>query len=421
MFLTAVTGIASTLQNVIIGTSSYMVIATLLCTVGGVVGYLAARRTRRPYPLKMALFVFFLALLVFSWITQAGSQGTVGYYFVLLGCYAVVLFGGASKIITLALTASTLGAMLVLEHHAPSLILPHTTRLERFADVALALPLCLAMAVAVIHLIYREYQRERRAKDRVLDMVTTEKNRVEQAMREKQRLLSVVSHDIANALQVLQAELDIAHLPPRAGHPPPAADLDQMAYACTKIEEIIGSVRMMEGLERQQLSLQSQPVDLSAMFEYAQVIFGKRLSRRHMRFEFPQVGNGTRFVMAEPRILANQVFGNLISNAIKFSYPSSTIAFSVTREAERTTIRVSDRGVGIPPDLMADIFNTQTNATRKGTEGERGTGLGLRTVKHFVDLFGGQLEISTRPEQDYPDDHGTTVAIHLKSAATPAS
>jgi len=420
MFLSAVTGIASTIQNLVIGASPLMVLATVLCAAAGTVGYLAARRTRHPYRLKMTLFVFFLALLVFGWITQAGSQGTVGYFFVLVSCYAVVLFAGRSKGITLGLTATILVVMLLIEYWRPSAILLYMSPSQRFADVAPTIFLCMAMVVAVIHFIYREYQRERRAKTRVLDMVTTEKNRVERAMREKQRLLSVVSHDIANALAVLQAEIDIAHLPARPGQPRPTPDLDQVAYACTKIEEIIGSVRMMNAFEQDRLSFSTKPVDLTAMFEYAEVIFGKRMARRRMRFEFPALDDTTRFVQAEPRILANQVFGNLISNAIKFSYPDSKIVFTVSREGDETVVQVMDNGIGIPPHLLQSLFDTQADVAREGTQGEHGTGFGLRTVKHFVELFGGRMEVTSCSEQESPEDHGTVVAVRLKSAMNTA-
>ena len=419
MFLAVLTGVVSTLQNAIIGASRVMFVSTLLCTVGGVVGYLTARKTRRPYPLKLALYVFFLALLIFSWLTQSGSQGTIGYYFILVACYAVLLFPGVTKIVTLALTALTLGALLTFEHYRPDLIGMHASSFDRFVDVALAVPLCLTMVVGVLHLVYREYQRERRAKDRVLEMVTAERNRVERAMREKQRLLSVVSHDIANALTVLQAEIEMANLPGRERVVPAPPDLEQMAYACTKIEEIIGSVRMMESLEQQSRVLTTKPVDLMAMFEYAEVIFGKRLARRRMRFVFPTLDDRSRFVMAEPRILANQVFGNLISNAIKYSYLDSRIVFSVTRRGNTTTVQVSDEGIGMPPDMLSALFAGQANTPRKGTQGEQGTGFGLRAVKHFVELFGGWMEIASRAEAEHPDDHGTTVSVHLQCAANP--
>ena len=64
---------------------------------------------------------------------------------------------------------------------------------------------------------------------------------------------------------------------------------------------------------------------------------------------------------------------------------------------------------------MSNLFDLDAKTTHAGTDGEPGTGFGLRTVNHFVELFGGSLDISSRAEKDHPDDHGTTVAAHLTS------
>jgi len=413
MFLAGVTGICSTIENLVIGTSILMVAASLACTAAGLLGYWAARRTKKPARLKVAGFLFFLALLIFSWITQAGTNGTIGYYFILLGSFAMVLFKGAGKLVSLLVTVATVMALLLLEHHFPTAMLLHASAWERFADVATALPLCLFMSATIIHMVHREYQREKAAKDEALRLMTNEKERVETAMQEKQRLLAVVSHDIANALTVLQGEISLTRFATGSDRPTHALDLDRMSYACTNIEEIIGSVRLMEALEQGRITYRAKAVDLAAVFEYAEVIFGKRLAERRMHLIFPQLTDEIRFVMAEPRILANQVFGNLLSNAIRFSYPDSTIAISVARQGNEATIGVADHGVGMPPDLLANLFDLDAHTTRAGTDGEPGTGFGLRTVKHFVELFGGQLQISSRAEALYPEDHGTTVTIRL--------
>jgi signal transduction histidine kinase len=416
MFLVSLTGILSTIQNLIIDASVHMVVATLLITVVGAAGYLVARRTARPGPLKIGMYAFLLAILVYTWITQAGSEGTIGYFFILVTLFATVLFRGKLKLASLVVSGAILVGLLVLEHQRPAIIVPYVSALERFGDIVFALPLCLVMSASVLHVVYREYQRERAAKDAVVHLVTTEKERVERGMREKQRLLTVVSHDIANALTVLQGELSLSRLPVSADRPSHAVDLDRMAYACANIEQIISSVHMMEAIEQGRITFQPKPVDLAAVFEYAEVIFGKRLARRRMQFKFPKLASDTRFVLAEPRLLANQVFGNLLSNAIKFSYPDSTIEVTVRREEGETTISVADQGIGIPTAMLPTLFDLEAKTTRAGSEGEPGTGFGLRTVKHFVELFGGRLEITSRDEKEYPEHHGTTVAVRLKSA-----
>jgi signal transduction histidine kinase len=73
----------------------------------------------------------------------------------------------------------------------------------------------------------------------------------------------------------------------------------------------------------------------------------------------------------------------------------------------------------MPPDLVAKLFDVDAQITRPGTEGDPGTGFGLRTVKSFVDLFGGTMEIASRSEDTSPTDHGTTVTIRLKSCTAP--
>jgi signal transduction histidine kinase len=415
MFLTAVTGFFTTIQNLLIGSEASMAVATSICGGAGVLGYSASRRASTARGLREAVFGFFLALLGFCWISQAGSEGSIGYYFVLVAVYAAIVFKGAAKLAAMVMIATTIAALVVFEATLPRAIRSYGSPYERFADLAFAIPFCAFMSALVIHLVYREYQRERSAKDQVLELVTAEKERVERGMREKQRLLTVVSHDIANALTVLQGEISLSRFAARSDQPSQPFDLDRMAYACANIEEIISSVRMMEALEQGRVSFRAKPVDLAAVFEYADVIFGKRLARRHMSFAFPELTDETRTVMAEPRILANQVFGNLLSNAIKFSYPNSTITVTVCRRGDQTSIAVVDHGIGIPSALVPKLFDLDANATRAGTDGEPGTGFGLRTAKHFVELFGGQMEVTSRSEREFPDDHGTTVTIRLQS------
>jgi signal transduction histidine kinase len=192
--------------------------------------------------------------------------------------------------------------------------------------------------------------------------------------------------------------------------------LDRMDFACGNIAEIIVSVRMLEAVDQGLMQFSPRPVDLQLVFGNAEVLFAERLAKRRIHIEFPELTDENRFVMADPRILANHVFNNLISNAIKFSYPDSSIVVTIDQQAGHTTVRVADHGIGMPPDLVASLFDLDGKTMRPGTDGEPGTGFGLRTVKSFMDLFGGQIEVSSTAEGLRPDEHGTTVGIRLKTA-----
>jgi len=415
MLLAVVTGLLATVQSLLLGTSMLMVASGIVSGVAGGVGYWLGCRMRRWRLLLAPIFVFFLVLFSASWVTQAGSKGTIGYYFFLLVCYQVVFFKGIRKIVSLLLTAATIVTLLLVEYVVPTDILPYATPLQRFADVAFSLPLCLLMLAIFINIVYGQYQIERNAKDELLRMMTAEKDRVERSMRQKQRLLTVVSHDIANALTVLQGDISLARISKQPESPISQPTLERMTYACGNIAEIISSVRMMEAVEQGLIQFSPRAVDLKTVFKNAEVLFAERLAKRRIHIEFPELSAQNRFVMADAKILANHVFNNLVSNAIKFSYPDSRIVVTVGREADRTTIRISDRGIGMPPELVASLFDLDAMTTRPGTDGEPGTGFGMRTVKNFIDLFGGQIEISSTDESMRPDDHGTTVGIRLAS------
>ena len=96
-----------------------------------------------------------------------------------------------------------------------------------------------------------------------------------------------------------------------------------------------------------------------------------------------------------------QVLFNLLSNAINYSEPGQTVTLAAMRRGAEIVFKVSDRGRGIPPDMIDRVFNrfeTFPNGSR-----HRGPGLGLSIVKAMLELHKGRVLIDTAPNE------GTTV------------
>jgi signal transduction histidine kinase len=86
------------------------------------------------------------------------------------------------------------------------------------------------------------------------------------------------------------------------------------------------------------------------------------------------------------------VMRNLLSNAIKFTPRGGHIEISAYTEPNQTkVISVRDSGIGIPPEMLKDLFRIDVSNKRKGTEGEASNGLGLFLCKEFVEKHGGTL------------------------------
>lgn len=87
----------------------------------------------------------------------------------------------------------------------------------------------------------------------------------------------------------------------------------------------------------------------------------------------------------------NLVFRNLINNAIKFTPKKGTITLKSTTHADFCTISVIDTGVGIDAESVAKLFNQTSHLTTYGTDGEKGTGLGLLLCQEMVEKNNGTI------------------------------
>lgn len=103
---------------------------------------------------------------------------------------------------------------------------------------------------------------------------------------------------------------------------------------------------------------------------------------------------------------------NLISNAIKFSQPDTTIAISASESEKRVFLKVQDQGIGISTEDQKKLFNAENHFTRPGTQKEKGVGLGLILVKEFIETNRGSISVSSKLNE------GTLFIITLEGFTT---
>ena len=90
------------------------------------------------------------------------------------------------------------------------------------------------------------------------------------------------------------------------------------------------------------------------------------------------------------------VLRNLISNAIKFTNQQGKITISVEQSSVDVIILVADTGIGIPGDMLKNLFHIDKNYKRSGTGKEGGTGLGLVLCKEFAEKLGGKIWVKSK-------------------------
>jgi PAS domain S-box-containing protein len=111
--------------------------------------------------------------------------------------------------------------------------------------------------------------------------------------------------------------------------------------------------------------------------------------------------------------MTDTVVRNLIGNALKFTPPGGTVTITATQEGHEIRVSVTDTGIGIPPDKLTQLFRIDGKTQRDGTNGERGTGLGLVLCKEFVEKQGGKIWAESE------EGHGTRIMFTLPVSACP--
>jgi signal transduction histidine kinase len=162
---------------------------------------------------------------------------------------------------------------------------------------------------------------------------------------------------------------------------------------------IINDILDLATIDAGAMSLNLAPVDIRATMQAAAEGVRDRLAEHELTLEIRADATIGSFTGDERRV--RQILYNLLSNAIGFSPRGETITLAADRRSDAVRFSVTDRGPGIPSEIVDrvfDRFETHTLGSR-----HRGTGLGLSIVRSFVELHGGTVTL------DSAVGRGTTV------------
>ena len=175
-----------------------------------------------------------------------------------------------------------------------------------------------------------------------------------------------------------------------------------------RLSSLVEDLLELSTIESRTLRLEIAPVDVSGTAD--NLIVDSRLRLEERRIDASLKDDGRPLALADARAL-DQVLGNLLDNALKYTEPGGSIEIAVQERLGRVRVSVADTGIGIPAEDTARIFERFYRVDRARSRALGGTGLGLSIVKHLVQAMGG--EIFVRSELG----RGSTFVFTLPSAA----
>lgn len=115
-------------------------------------------------------------------------------------------------------------------------------------------------------------------------------------------------------------------------------------------------------------------------------------------------------LMVDRNWFVGSVLNNLLSNACKYSYPDGNVQIELNQTETGLSITLRDFGVGMLPARLAELSSATVLQSNPGTEGEKGSGMGIPLVRQWVTKLGGELQIDSVHESQ-SEDHGTTIKL----------
>ncbi len=153
-----------------------------------------------------------------------------------------------------------------------------------------------------------------------------------------------------------------------------------------------------------------RPIELSEALSHAVEWIKPTAAQKNIKILFPWTGLPQ--IETDPDSL-QRILGNLLSNAVKFSLPDREIRISVHESEAFWEILVEDQGIGMDASSLEALFKIEQKLSTHGTQGERGSGLGLILSRTLAQRLGGDLTLSSTLGR------GTTAVLKLTKAKPP--
>ncbi|HEX7673474.1 MAG TPA: HAMP domain-containing sensor histidine kinase [Bdellovibrio sp.] len=225
-----------------------------------------------------------------------------------------------------------------------------------------------------------------------------------------ENLLRVLLHDIANTLSTMTYNLIKAR--EEQENLPAHNELDKIERAVEDINNLLTQVRHLKAVKDGKTEMPLKPVSLAIVLNEVFEKSEPMATQKGIKIAL-DLTRDKMVVHGEKTILSNVVLLNLMNNAVKFSHPGNRIDLRAYSTESSAIIEIQDYGIGIPDDLMENLFSLNSATTRVGTQGEKGTGYGMPLVREYLQMMGGSIQVSSR-EVDHKDHpRGTKVILKM--------
>lgn len=223
----------------------------------------------------------------------------------------------------------------------------------------------------------------------------------------KDKFFSLIAHDLRNPFQALLGltELTLMDVDEKE-NPALKENLDHVYASAKSLHSFVEDLLKWASLQNGKMKPSPELINLNDLSERIIQLFEHVAEQKQIEIILEDRDEVN--VFADLNMLET-ILRNLVSNALKFTPHGGEIKLTVQENTANNTctIKVKDTGIGMPPEMVNNLLQIDTNSSRTGTNNEKGTGLGLFICKEMIALHNGLLEVKSK------QNRGTTFTITL--------
>jgi two-component system, sensor histidine kinase len=264
-----------------------------------------------------------------------------------------------------------------------------TIALQALGNVTLLeRPLRPATLVSAVRAALKARERQYQIRAHLAERQRTEES-LREADRRKDEFLATLAHELRNPLAPIRNSLHILRL--SAGGDPVAEQVcEMMERQVGHLLRLVDDLMEVSRITRGKVELRVEPVELAAVVCSA-VEASRPLidaARHQLAISIP----AEAVIIDGDAVRLSQVISNLLNNAAKYMSEGGQIWLQARRQGEHVVISVKDTGIGIPAEMLPQIFNMFTQIDRSARQAQGGLGIGLTLVRTLVEMHGGTVK-----------------------------
>jgi signal transduction histidine kinase/ligand-binding sensor domain-containing protein len=268
------------------------------------------------------------------------------------------------------------------------IILPPWWKTLQFKIIILSAIILLVFAIFRSRVIQLENQKILLEKS-----VAAKTSELNELNASKDKFFSIIAHDLKNPFNTIIGFSDMMKESIRLNDPATFYEYTKMINtSANQTLRLLDNLLEWANSQRGKLTFTPVPINLSELVKDEFIIAGEMATGKNIELKNSIADT---FTIVADKNMIRTIMRNLITNAVKFTNKNGSVKVDAVTCKNHLEISVSDTGTGMSKETMAILFKIDANLSTRGTDNEKGTGLGLLLCKEFADKHNGKIWVES--------------------------